>query len=151
MCIIILNVGSVSDGVRIHRVQKLAPDQARFWFRQRFANTSRLLGTNVLSTGRRRTPPPSIPAPISDSRTAVASGSSENSCNACRLASELQQTFDCPNDVHFCCSGRQFRVTFRDEAPAEFSLMIRNRLPSGAISQLIGARTVTRRAVPPLR
>jgi hypothetical protein len=45
------------------------------------------------------------------------------------LASELQQTFDCPNDVHFGCSGRQFRITFRDEAPAEFSLMIRNRLP----------------------
>src|ERR1700747_664597 len=55
-----------------------------------------------------------------------------------RVASKRQQTFGSPNDLHFGCSGRQFRITFRDEAPAEFSLMIRNRLPSGAMSQLIG-------------
>ena len=43
-------VGSVSDGVRIHRAQKLAPDRARFWFRQRFVNTSRHFVTYLPST-----------------------------------------------------------------------------------------------------
>lgn len=55
-----------------------------------------------------------------------------------RFACKLQQTFCCPHGVHLGCSGRQFRITLRDEASAAFSLIIRNRLPSGEISQLIG-------------
>ena len=45
-------VGSVSDGVRIHRAQKLAPDRAHFWFRQRFVNTSRHIST--IAEGRKK-------------------------------------------------------------------------------------------------
>ena len=53
-------VGSVSDGVRIHRAQKLAPDRARFWFRQRFVNTSRLFISNHNYAALNKQPPGSF-------------------------------------------------------------------------------------------
>ena len=43
-----------------------------------------------------------------------------------------------PMDNHLADSGRQFRITFRDDVSCVLSVMIRNRLPSGAMSQLMG-------------
>ena len=40
--------------------------------------------------------------------------------------------------LHFCSLGRQFRITLREDASWDLSLIIRNRFPSGAISQLMG-------------
>src|SRR5215475_3279930 len=39
---------------------------------------------------------------------------------------------------YFACSGRQFRITFSEEVSWVLSVIIRNRLPSGAMSQLMG-------------
>src|ERR1700688_5042082 len=40
--------------------------------------------------------------------------------------------------AHFCSPGRQFRITFREDVSCDLSLIIRNRFPSGVISQLTG-------------
>ena len=42
------------------------------------------------------------------------------------------------DEFYFGCSGRKFKITFREDVLMELSLMTRKRLPSGAISQLIG-------------